>query len=134
MPLKYILPLLALISPFLLWPVEYFLPYPHVVEELFKAAIVLLVLSTKLNNTGQFRLLLLFGGLFALSETVFYLINIMFMGNLSTLLQRTILTTPLHIFTILIIWLTAIYQRWLIFIGLGMAMFIHYFYNSLQGF
>lgn len=127
------MPLLALIFPFLLWPLEHILPYPHIIEELLKAGIVLLILRTKLDSLAQFKHVLLFGGLFALSETAFYMINIMFVGNISTLLLRVIVTTPLHILTLLIIWLATSYHKWLILLGIGVAILIHYLFNLLQG-
>ncbi|KKU27764.1 MAG: hypothetical protein UX42_C0024G0020 [Microgenomates group bacterium GW2011_GWC1_46_20] len=41
-----LLPLFAAIAPFLIWPIEFVLPYPHIIEELVKAhASTFLILS-----------------------------------------------------------------------------------------
>ena len=49
-------PFLALIGPFFIWPIEQILPYPYLVEELFKAlAILSLPLGQLDRNTGKVK-------------------------------------------------------------------------------
>lgn len=86
-----ILIILSLFAPFPLWLVENILPYPHIIEELFKFFIV--KYSPKKNN-WLFPLVL--GIIFSLSETVLYLINFFTLGNFSNLPLRLVTTTTLH--------------------------------------
>lgn len=113
---KLLTPLFAVIAPFIVWPIEYFFPYPFIVEELAKAVLVRI-------NKPTYTEAILAGFLFAFSESVFYLINILETGNFETYMLRLALTAPLHILTILII--KKNFQ-----LGLPLAMTIHYFYNA----
>ena len=46
-----LLPLFAAFAPFILWLVEVFLPYPHIVEELAKA--IFIYPTVKYKSTSQ---------------------------------------------------------------------------------
>lgn len=114
------LPILGLFLPFLLWPVEMWLPFPHFAEEIAKALSILLIYKDRKN----IREVILFGVSFALSESIFYVFNIAAVGNLSTLFLRLALTIPLHAGTSV-----AIYK--LRFWGIPVAIGIHYLFNLL---
>lgn len=86
-----ILIVLCLFAPFPLWLIETFLPYPHIIEELFKFFVVK---HTPKKNFWYFPLIL--GVVFSLSETVLYVINFFALGNFSQLPLRLITTTLLH--------------------------------------
>src|SRR3989344_3576571 len=88
--------LYSLVGPFLVWPLEYFLPYPYVIEELFK---VVVVKFTKSN----FKSYILAGIAFALTETILYSFNINLFGRISLFFIRFIATSLLHSVTFLII-------------------------------
>lgn len=107
--------LLAAVAPLFLWPIELFFPYPYVVEEMAKA-VILWFAPTRKNLT-----LLFCGLLFAFSESVLYIFN---MIPPVVLAQRLILTTFLHTGTF---WLIA-RNRWL---GLTLAIIIHYLFNVI---
>lgn len=116
--------LYSLFGPFLVWPLEYYFPYPYVVEELFKS---ILVFCFTRKSTSSF---ILAGIAFALTETVFYSFNINALGNIGLLFTRFILTSILHSLTFLVIyWFTKI-DRKLIIGGFILAVLIHYTYNK----
>ena len=111
------LPLFAAITPFVVWPIELILPYPHFVEEILKA---ILVWWGKPNA----KTALLAGAVFALSEAIFYLFNS------PSALSRLIYTIPLHAATFLIL---SISHRRFFPLGLTVAILLHWLYNKFAG-
>lgn len=58
--MNLLIPLFASILPFVLWPIELALPYPHIIEELAKAALVFVVIKegrveTPVSEQGSVR-------------------------------------------------------------------------------
>lgn len=127
----YLIPLFAVIGPLLLWPIELFLQYPHIIEELFKFALVIAILKTVDKKISAVKLAVVVGVLFALTETVLYTFNIALVGQPQDLLLRFILTSVLHAGTCVLMLLLALYSRWLLFIGLFIAILLHFAFNSL---
>jgi len=121
MPLLLIL---CLFAPFPLWLVEQLLPFPFLIEELFKFFIVK---NTPQKNNWFYPLIL--GLVFSLSESVLYLVNFFQLGNFENLPLRLILTTSLHTFLFLLLY-TFRSRKILSFVFLILAMIIHYFYNQ----
>lgn len=121
-------PLFALIAPFIVWPIELILPYPHIIEELAKAVLVFTLLNLPERLT-KIKLAILIGVLFAFSESVLYLFNIQLVGNIQTYFVRLLVTIPLHVITTLIILLPALKNKKLIIVGVVFASLIHYFFN-----
>ena len=126
-------PLFSLIAPFIIWPVEYLLPFPYLVEEVYKSILVLLVVNDNLSQKDQALLVVVNGVLFSISETFFYFINIYKVGSLTTVLERLISTTPLHIVTILIIFYFAKKNKKLLPIGFFVSVILHYLFNLMIG-
>lgn len=125
---QVLFPLFGLIAPFLIWPIEKVLPYPHVIEEIFKAGAVWYLISQVISNRQKVYLTILFALLFAFSESIFYYIN--FVGvNLTLLLPRLLLTAVLHTTTSLVILGSALVNKKLIVGGFILAVLVHYFYN-----
>lgn len=120
--------LFGAIMPFILWPIEYFLPFPYVVEELAKAILVIAIIKYT-DRPMQVRIAAFSGLLFAISESVFYIFNILLVGTSITLLQRLLLTIPLHVGTILIILFFGMKRKEFIPIGVVIAGIIHYYFN-----
>jgi hypothetical protein len=120
--------LLALISPLILIPIEKFFPYPYIAEELIKVIFVLLILKIT-DNAFQIKLVIFFGLLFSLSESIFYLPNFDTQHFLFPFLGRFLLTSSLHIFTIFVILIPAKIKRWFILFSVPLAMLAHYLYN-----
>jgi RsiW-degrading membrane proteinase PrsW (M82 family) len=121
-------PLLALIAPFVVWPIELILPYPHIIEELAKAILVFTLLNLPERLT-KIKLAILIGVLFAFSESVLYLFNIQLVGSIQTYFVRLLVTIPLHVITTLIILLPALKNKKLIIVGAIFASFVHYLFN-----
>lgn len=128
-----LIPLFALIAPFFLWPIELIFPYPHIVEELYKLVLVFFILNHTKNNSDRVKLAFISGLLFAFSESIFYMPNILLVGTYWTFLERLILTIPLHVITILLILFLGVRRREFIALGLAGAILIHYFFNVLIG-
>jgi RsiW-degrading membrane proteinase PrsW (M82 family) len=121
-------PLFALIAPFVVWPIELILPYPHVIEELAKAVLVFTLLDLP-DRLEKIKLAVLIGVLFAFSESVLYLFNIQLVGNVQTYFVRLLVTIPLHVITTLIILLPSLKNKKLIIVGVILASLVHYFFN-----
>jgi hypothetical protein len=125
--LPFFIPLIAAFVPFILWPIELFLPYPYIIEEIAKMLLIIPLLG--LNNSSKIKLTLIIGLIFAISEGVLYIFNIYLVGNVGTLLERFLFTIPLHTLTSLIILLPSLIDKRLILLGLVAAILIHYFFN-----
>lgn len=123
-----LIPLFASVAPFLLWPVEFLFPYPHIVEELVKLLIVFFILKS-LNKKTMIILAILAGIFFAFSESVLYISNIMLVGTPWTFIERLIITTPLHVVTILLILFSGMWSRIFLPLGVAAAMILHFFFN-----
>ena len=125
-----IYPLFAVIAPFLIWPIELVFPYPYIVEEIVKLAIIYFVVKdNNLSKTNKLQLTILNGILFAFSEDVLYLFNIALVGSLGTFFTRILLTIPLHVLTSVLILSPALKNRKLIFLGFIPAVILHYLFN-----
>lgn len=122
-------PLIALIGPFLLWPIEIFLPYPYIFEELLKLILVLCIVSIE-PLRSRLGAGIGLGLLFTASETVLYTMNAL-SGSSSYLLERFIFTGLLHSATIVCMILAMTKGKWGIIAGLLLSMGIHYTYNIL---
>ena len=118
-------PLLAAITPLLLWPVELIFPYPHLVEELMKTFLVVPLLEHRRKLT-QIKIVIFLGIIFAFSESVLYLFNI---GDLTVFLKRLLITAPFHTFTFLLIFLPTLKNKKLLPLGTILAILVHFLYN-----
>ncbi len=119
-----LIPLSAAIAPFILWPIEIFFPYPHIVEELAKALLIFFLLKSGDNRQKIYGAILV-GFFFAFSENILYMMN----GNSQALILRFVLTMPMHIITSVVILSVGLIDKRLIFLGIILAGFIHYFFN-----
>ncbi len=118
--------LYSLVGPFLIWPLEYILPYPHIIEETFK---LFVVKFTK----GNIKTYILAGFVFALTETILYSININLLGRPTLFLARFISTSLLHSITFLIIFKFSKQKNAILSVsmltGFLISILIHYLYN-----
>jgi len=120
--------LTSLFGPFLLWPVEYFLPYPYVIEELFKTVVVVTG-SKKLSIKNGVLLYFFCAVTFSLSESVLYSVNIFLLGNPYLFFIRFAATGLLHSVTFILIYLTFRKNKYFGAFGTIASMAIHYYYN-----
>lgn len=116
----------AFTAPLVLWPIEIFFPYPHIVEELTKAFLIFFLLKKSHNYPQKIYGTILIGFLFGTGENLFYLLN---QGPVQNHILRFVLTMPLHVATSIIVLLPALISKKLIFAGIIIAAIIHYFYN-----
>ena len=121
-PLFYIL---TLALPFFLALFERYLPFPYIVEEIAKAA---LVHAVRLSNKkgGVLRISLTAGFCFALTETILYVPNFAQSGTLILLLVRLVCTFLLHSLTFSLLFST---RGRLFFVALLANVGIHFIYN-----
>lgn len=130
--MKLLLPIAALILPFVIWPIEIFLPYPYLIEEIAKGILIFSVLKEIKNPVEGVRISLILGMLFALSESVLYIFNIQLVGDLSTFLLRLAVTIPFHAFTSVVIFIFAYSKKiTLALFGITIAVVLHFLFNSL---
>lgn len=122
--------ILAFIAPLILIPLEKILPYPHVVEEVAKAILIILILQLS-SQKLQFKTSVLFGLIFATSENMFYLANFITNNLTEIFLQRVLLTTTLHVLTTIIIFLPSQKRKELIIPATILAIFTHFLYNKI---
>lgn len=127
-----LLPLFALIAPFVLWPIELFLPFPHIIEELLKALCVFLLLPLP-SRKNQFLLALLVGGLFSISESILYVFNLILVGTVHTVFLRLLCTTLLHIGTLVLMLSLSTINKRLLFVGVILSILVHFWYNQFVG-
>ncbi len=126
-----ILIVLALILPLFLMPIVKIIGYSEIIEEIVKALVIFFVILNIPTLKNKIIGAVVFGFIFSLSESIFYLNNIFQLGSFDIFWQRIALTTPLHIITALVILLPALKNKFFIFIGLFAAIIIHLLYNSL---
>lgn len=115
----------ALIFPFFILLIENFLPYPYVVEELFK-----FFLAKKTSST---KTAIILGLLFSFSEAVFYFMNSSYSLNPNLYSLRLLSVSAMHITTILIMQYF-LNKKSLWPVGLLLAMLIHYLFNIISVF
>lgn len=114
--------LLAIFFPFVCLLVEKILPYPYLIEEISKYFIV--------KKTDSTKEVLLYGLLFSLSESIFYVMNPTYIQNPILFINRVILVTPMHMATITITWYFK--RKNIAPIGLIASVFVHFVFNSLS--
>lgn len=122
-----LIPLFAVITPFILWPIEILAPYPYIIEEIAMTLLLLPVL--KENRTAQVKTAIIIGVLFSVSEAVLYLFNIFLVGDIQTFFVRILVTAPLHVLTPIIILLPTFINKRLLMVGFILAVVVHYFFN-----
>ena len=126
--------LLALASPFLLLSIEKFLPYPHFIEEAVKLLIVLMIIKAERQEKERFTVWVFMAGfLFAVSESILYLMNIFALGNLMLFPQRLAMTGGLHTSTMMFMYFLGRKNYWGLTVGFVGAVLIHYFFNLWMG-
>ena len=109
--------LLALIAPILLLIIVNYTGYSEIVEEVFKAGVILFLVLKLPGTKLKVIWALVFAFIFSLSENVFW--------------QRFIWTTPMHLATTIIILLFGLINKKLIIIGLLLSVFLHLLFNNI---
>jgi len=116
--------LLAIIGPFFLLLIESLLPYPYIVEEIFKFFLA--------KSTTSIKTAIVLGLLFSLSEAFFYLMNPVYVLSPMYFVLRLTAVSAMHITTILIMQYF-LKRKNLWPIGLFLSILIHYLFNLFGG-
>lgn len=124
-----LLPLMALVAPFLVFLIEIYLPYPHIIEEIVKAIFVVLIINNISGTKLILKLGILTGFFFAASESALYLFNFLQLASPWLILQRVVLTSLLHSGTIIIMLIFGFINKKLLPLGVILGIYIHYLYN-----
>jgi len=123
--------LLSLVAPLFLLPIEKVFSYPHIAEELVKLLLAILLIRIGREEKKKMgRESLAVGFVFALSESVFYLNNILTLGNPLVFFQRLFLTGILHGGTMIFLYFLG--KRGCLGLAAGfiLSVVIHYWFNS----
>ena len=120
----------ALISPLILLPIEKLFPYPHIVEELTKALIIILILKLP-GKTSPLKLTILAGFLFSLSESLFYLGDAFSSGYSFLFAKKLFLIFFLHLSTLLLFLFSLSNAKKLLIVSLPIAILLHFIFNQI---
>lgn len=115
--------LYCLFAPLPLWLIEQFLPYPYFIEEFFKFFLV------KHISSKRWYTPIIFGVIFSVSESFFYLTNFFQLGNFYLFPIRLLLTTSMHCLTFSLIYFSR-QKKYLSYLFLILSILIHFFYNQ----
>lgn len=124
-----VIPLFAAAGVFFLWLVELFLPFPWVVEELFKFLLVGYLVRVS-GSRSKLSLVMLTGFAFSISESLFYLFNYLPEGSLLPFLIRLAVTVPMHLLTFVLLYLGLRKGTAFGLAALALSMGLHYWFNS----
>jgi hypothetical protein len=129
----YILTVMSgLLLPLILLPVVKLFGYSEIVEEVAKGLIIFFLIFRLQTKKHKILSGVLFGFLFGLSESFFYLNNIWQLGDMSIFWQRIYLTLPIHILTCLIMVLCGLKNKKLILVGWVLAILLHLGFNFVM--
>jgi hypothetical protein len=106
------------------------LPYPVFIEEITKALVIFFLILNLPGIKYKIAAGLLFGFLFGLSESIFYLVNFIAANNLIVFWQRFLWTVPMHIITVLLMVFAGLAKKWFIIFGLAGALILHFLFNN----
>ena len=124
--------LFSLVAPLPLLVIEKVFPYPFIIEELIKLIFVfILVTQENKFKKNMLPFVIISGILFAVSESIFYLINIFASQAFMVFFQRLLMTGIMHSVTILIIYLFTKRRRYWWILGFIIAMIVHFLYNYI---
>ena len=125
----------------ILIPIVKITGFSEVLEEISKALAIFFLILNLPKIKQKIVLAILFGFLFGLSESFFYLTNIFQVGDFNIFWQRLLFVVPMHILTVLIILLPGLVSRkfmparkflgaGLFILGLAGAIVVHLVFNN----
>lgn len=129
-PAILLLLLVALSAPFFLLPLERWLNYDIIVEEVGKLLILLIASYFILNKSVFLVSAIIFGLFFAWMENILYLNNFFLAGATSGFWERCLLTSFLHTATAIIVAGIICKRRYLFPVALFLNIILHYAFNS----
>lgn len=119
----------GLVLPIVLIFIINFTGQSEIIEEIGKVLVILFIILR--NPSWKIRLegAVVFGLLFGLSENMFYLINFLGTENYHIFLLRFITTIPIHIVTVLIIFIFTEIKKYFWIFGLILSILVHLLFN-----
>lgn len=119
----------GLVLPIILISIINFTGQSEIIEEISKVLVVLFIILR--NPSWKIRLegAMVFGLLFGLSENIFYLINFLGTENYHIFLLRFVTTIPMHIVTVLIIFIFTEIKKYFWIFGLILSVLVHFLFN-----
>lgn len=121
----------GLVLPIILISIINFTGQSEIIEEIGKALVVFFIISRNLSWKLRLEGAVVFGVLFGLSENIFYLINFLGSEDYYIFLLRFITTLPMHIVTVLIIFIFTEIKKYFWILGLTLSILIHFLFNLL---
>ncbi|MFA6797463.1 MAG: PrsW family glutamic-type intramembrane protease [Candidatus Paceibacterota bacterium] len=119
----------GLVLPIVLIFIINFTGQSEIIEEIGKVLVILFIILR--NPSWKIRLegAVVFGLLFGLSENMFYLINFLGTENYHIFLLRFVTTIPIHIVTVLIIFIFTEIKKYFWIFGLILSILVHLLFN-----
>ncbi len=131
MNVLYLILFAAFVAPLPILFIEWIIPIPSIIEELFTVLIVLLIYKQeKVLKKSLLKYLVLAGILFSVSEAILYLNNIFLNGNTNLFLIRLVFTTIIHTSNFIFIYLLGKKGVYWLILAFIIAVLIHYIYNK----
>lgn len=121
----------GLVLPALLIPVVAFTGHSEWVEELAKAAAVLLLVLTVPGRTRPLAVGTAFGFLFGLSENALYLNQVFQAGTIPAFWERFAWTLPMHVLTGVLLTASGLWGKKFLPLGFAAALGLHLLFNRL---
>ncbi len=106
-------------------------PVPFLIEEMVMAILILFIVRSSIEERWKLPAVVLAGFLFSISETMFYLINYLSIGQSYLVFIRFLFTGSMHVLTTIVIYLFARKRGYSVLIGLILAILIHFVFNTL---
>ena len=123
----------ALLFPWVLLLVVLYLGHSIVWEECAKALLVFFVISKSTTNKWSYLSSALVGLTFGVSETMLYAGQLIQSGQWSVIVERFLITVPMHTATAVVLALVCKKDRRLLPLGLLLALGIHWLFNRVVG-
>jgi hypothetical protein len=117
--------------PIVLMPIVWGIGHSVFVEELAKAMIIVAWIAPLTRRLHMVALGMMLGALFGVSESVFYLPQLLQHGEAAHFFYRTLRTVPMHVITTLIMVMFCWTGRYWFFLGLPCAILLHSIFNLI---
>jgi len=119
------------VLPLVLIFIAHYTGFSEIFEEIAKALVILFLILKLPKLKWQIFATIIFGFLFGLSESIFYLNNIFQIGDFSIFWWRFLTAVPMHIVTSLIILFFAQKNKKFIIVGTIIVIVLHLLFNQV---
>lgn len=115
---------------FLIFLEKTILPWPWLVEELVKAAIIFWLIAPMSCTKCRLLGVVVAGLVFSVTENIFYFLNFIDNNQLAVYWQRFVWPLAMHLLTITVMLFSIWKNKSWLWLGLWLAILIHWYYNS----